>query len=411
MELRMDRVEVRIINWKGFTVLSYEIPKMKGRLYRLDRDAIPCDDQVYDRDFRSRGIYLFISGDGDRPSVYIGQATDIRNRFLNHTSDDWDWTELVFYANADLSRGEMDCIENDLIKRLQSNKGVQQRNRNQGFSNSSTPSERRDAENTVEQILTLMNVAGLRFMDPLKGKRPDAPEVRAGPLDQYASDDAGVFIITRGGDVFARAVYLGGNRLKVLKGSRVNIGREDKRAGVRKVREDLIADGIITNGAFTSDHVFDSPSLAYNVILSANAGGPSNWKLPDGTTLREVIAKEGKERPEKAAKVPEVPGPEGIRFMLLSKGEVVAYGVPEGDGIRVLAGARILEARPSLPESYAKLRRRLVDDGCIVNGVFVRDHVFNRPSSASDVILGAGTNGKTMWRTEDGRTWKDVFDD
>lgn len=74
----------------------------------------------------------------------------------------------------------------------------------------------------------------------------------------------------------------------------------------------------------------------------------------------------------------------------------------------------VLEERPSA-ESYAYVvarRKQLIADGTLVNKdgllVFTRDAEFTSPSAAAVVIHGGGVNGLTAWKTDDGKTLKQL---
>jgi hypothetical protein len=40
--------------------------------------------------------------------------------------------------------------------------------------------------------------------------------------------------------------------------------------------------------------------------------------------------------------------------------------------------------------------------------VFAQDYAFDSPSSAAGVLLGRAANGRTEWKTEDGKTLKEL---
>ena len=60
-------------------------------------------------------------------------------------------------------------------------------------------------------------------------------------------------------------------------------------------------------------------------------------------------------------------------------------------------------------KSYYNLRKKLEENGTIVNGVFVSDYEFSAPSAAAAVLYGRNTNGKTEWKTEDGVELKNLL--
>lgn len=87
-------------------------------------------------------------------------------------------------------------------------------------------------------------------------------------------------------------------------------------------------------------------------------------------------------------------------------------GFVSNGGLTVMEGSKVSDHTvPSFEtrgKSYALLRKRLVADGVIVDGVFVRDYEFSAPSAASAVLLGHTSNGNADWKTETGVKLKDL---
>lgn len=78
------------------------------------------------------------------------------------------------------------------------------------------------------------------------------------------------------------------------------------------------------------------------------------------------------------------------------------------EGIVVLAGSKIRkEVVPSCP-NYAKAVREDNRENIDGDSVRQKDILFKTPSGASAFVLGAPTNGNAEWKTEDGKTLKDV---
>ena len=50
----------------------------------------------------------------------------------------------------------------------------------------------------------------------------------------------------------------------------------------------------------------------------------------------------------------------------------------------------------------------MIEEGVIVDRVFVRDYEFKAPSAASAVLMGHTSNGNVDWKTEDGVKLKDL---
>jgi hypothetical protein len=70
------------------------------------------------------------------------------------------------------------------------------------------------------------------------------------------------------------------------------------------------------------------------------------------------------------------------------------------------------EEAPYIHRYMSTLRRDLQESGIVrADGdrfVFVQDQAFGSPSTAAGVILGCPMNGRTAWKTNEGRTIKDL---
>ena len=87
-----------------------------------------------------------------------------------------------------------------------------------------------------------------------------------------------------------------------------------------------------------------------------------------------------------------------------------AVGEYTEEGMVVLKGSKArTEVAPSMvPMSAGKRRQGLIDDGRLkLDGssyVFQEDVLFKSPSGASDVVVGASSNGWMLWKTKNGET-------
>ena len=61
---------------------------------------------------------------------------------------------------------------------------------------------------------------------------------------------------------------------------------------LERFRQQLITDGVLhingTQGVFTRDHLFTSPSMAASAVLGRSANGWVEWKAVNGKTLDEL---------------------------------------------------------------------------------------------------------------------------
>jgi len=95
---------------------------------------------------------------------------------------------------------------------------------------------------------------------------------------------------------------------------------------------------------------------------------------------------------------------------------LTAHGQRTAKGFVVMKGSQaIAQMRPAAPEHSGwviNLREKLREMAILVpNGahlVFIKDYEFKSPSAAAAVIRGGNANGLTEWRTEDGKTLKEI---
>ena len=87
-----------------------------------------------------------------------------------------------------------------------------------------------------------------------------------------------------------------------------------------------------------------------------------------------------------------------------------AKGFLVSDGFLVVKDSRIaFDTTASMPDTLVKFRSRLIEKGIIsTDYVFQNDYIFTSPSLAASVVMGRSANGRTEWKTIDGRCIKDI---
>ena len=83
------------------------------------------------------------------------------------------------------------------------------------------------------------------------------------------------------------------------------------------------------------------------------------------------------------------------------------------DGFVVLAGSRARAAETKAIHNYLhELRKQLLDKGVLVPDgdhlLFTQDFRFASPSTAAGVLTGRAANGRTAWKTSEGKTLKAI---
>jgi len=129
--------------------------------------------------------------------------------------------------------------------------------------------------------------------------------------------------------------------------------------------------------------------------------------------IRQLLSVLGSDILAPITQAAEKPQPGGTLFCRVKGSE--ARGQRTANGFVVFHGSTaVLEARPSA-DSYPYVlsqRKQLTADGSLAekNGflTFAKDVEFSSPSAAAAVIHGGGANGLIAWKTQDGRTLKQL---
>lgn len=90
-----------------------------------------------------------------------------------------------------------------------------------------------------------------------------------------------------------------------------------------------------------------------------------------------------------------------------------ARGQETSEGFRVFEGAKArADEVPSIHAWLTELRADLVKNGALreIDGdlALTQDYVFDSPSAAAGVFMGRAANGRTEWRTAEGKTLKEL---
>ncbi len=94
----------------------------------------------------------------------------------------------------------------------------------------------------------------------------------------------------------------------------------------------------------------------------------------------------------------------------LSAGSASAKGIVTAEGFVVYKGAVMNEkiSVKSVGAGIVKLREKLISDGHVVDNITTEDILFNSSSAAANFILGYSVSGPQTWKTQEGRTLKEI---
>ena len=96
--------------------------------------------------------------------------------------------------------------------------------------------------------------------------------------------------------------------------------------------------------------------------------------------------------------------------LFLSAGSASAKGIVTAEGFVVYKGA-VMNSKLSVKSvgtGIAKLREKHLSEGHVADNMTTEDILFNSSSAAADFILGYSVSGPKTWKTQDGRTLKEI---
>lgn len=79
------------------------------------------------------------------------------------------------------------------------------------------------------------------------------------------------------------------------------------------------------------------------------------------------------------------------------------------EGFVVLEGSQVeMIGSPAIPTSLKELRKELIKENVIKDGILQEKQLFSSPSYAAAFVLGMNTNGRMDWKDKDGKTLKEL---
>jgi len=264
--------------------MTGELSNWTGKAYKIPR--IKVKDCVDRPDLTNPGVYLLFGKDETgKDLVYIGEAETVLKRLTQHLTQKDFWNEAVVFISKDenLNKAHIKYLENGLYEIAKSVNRYQIDNSTIPTQSSIAESDRAEMEEFIENIKILINTLGHKVFE----------EKREVKTLQQQDQETFYISAARGADAQGEPTSDG---FVVLKGSKVAGSTVPSiTSNFKRLRDTLIENGVIkeTNGIFeiAEDYVFSSPSTAAVIVLGRNANGLTEWKLKDGTSLKDFESK------------------------------------------------------------------------------------------------------------------------
>lgn len=260
--------------------LTCELSNWTGKAYRIPRNKVK--DSTDRADLTSTGVYLLFGKDEEfNDLVYVGEGEEILKRIIQHLPQKDFWNETVVFVSKDdnLNKAHIKYLENRLYDIAKDANRYKVLNTVVPTRSSISESDQAEMEEFLENIKLLVNTLGHKVFEE---KRETQPK-------QLIQQDTFYIRAARGADAQGKSTSDG---FVVFKGSKAAITTVPSiTSSFLKLRQRLIDEKVlIENGGsyeFTEDYVFSSPSTAAVIVMGRNANGLEEWKMSNGTTLRD----------------------------------------------------------------------------------------------------------------------------
>lgn len=259
------RMSCELSNWTG---KAYKIPRIKIK------DCTDRDDLI------STGVYLLFGKDEEgKDQVYIGEAETILKRLNQHLTQKDFWHETIVFISKDenLNKAHIKYLENRLHDIAKNANRYKIENSITPTQSSISESDRAEMEEYIEDIKMLVNTLGHKVFDEKREVKPKQSQElfyikAARGADAQGEPTSDGFLVFKG----SKAT---GTTVASITQNFINLRNRliEERAIVPK--DDYYE--------FPDDYIFSSPSTAAAMVLGRNANGLTEWKLKDGTTLKE----------------------------------------------------------------------------------------------------------------------------
>lgn len=265
------RMTCELSNWTG---KAYKIPRIKVK---------DCTDRP---DLNNPGIYLLFGKDEDgRDLVYIGEAETVFKRLTQHLTQKDFWNEAIVFISKDdnLNKAHIKYLENRLFETAKRVNRYQVDNSTVPTQSSIAESDRSEMEEFIENVKMLVNTLGHKVFDEKRDvgtkRKQDTFYIKAARgADAQGEPTSDGFVVFKGSKAAGTTVNSMTQSFITMRQKLIDQGT-------------LVPDGDIYE--FPDDFIFSSPSTAACMVLGRNANGLTEWKLKDGTTLKEFESKEG----------------------------------------------------------------------------------------------------------------------
>lgn len=271
-------IELFLVNGTSDSLTTAELSNWNGKAIKIPRTEVAgCDRE----DITGTGVYfLFCKEDDGENSVYIGEAENVFDRLKMHLRDyqadkeSYYWNTAVVFVGRDPNKALIRYLEDRIVKIARECGRYKVLTKNTYGKTVMKESQIASMEEFIDNIKILIGTLGYNVLTPMP---------QAGADTQY--------IYCEGSGAKAKG-FISNGGLTVVRGSKVSDAIvpsfETRSKSYYKLRIQLEEDGVISDGVFQRDFEFSAPSAASAVVLGRSSNGNTDWRLEDGTRLKDI---------------------------------------------------------------------------------------------------------------------------
>lgn len=270
-------IELFLVDGNPDGMMTAEISNWNGKGIKMPR--IDVEKSTRD-ELQQAGVYFLIC---ENKKVYIGEAENIQVRLKEHIraysaeKEDFYWATVLFFVSTDrhyLNKSFIRYLENKLFEEAK-RAGKYELLTKKTFQNTILrESQKASMDEFFENICYLVKIMGYSILD-VPAERNDQEKVF---WCKSKSASAKGFESETGFTVLKDSL-ISDHVVESLKKNYATWFNE---------REAMTKDGTVVNRRFTKDYSFTSPSAASSIVLGRPSNGRVDWKMEDGTLLKDA---------------------------------------------------------------------------------------------------------------------------
>ena len=271
------KIELFLVNGTADSLIIAEIDNWNGCAYKISRSEIK---NCAESQMSEVGFYFLFgqSDDTGLPTVYIGEAENVKKRLMQHIHDsskeDYDWNTAVCFFGGNLNKAHVRYLERQL-KKLAEDCGRCVVKTKNTFNTSLKRSEECSMLQFIDNVAILMHALGYNILvpQPKSHGEDQAFYCNGNGAEAYGYLSSGGFTIKKGSVISNHVApsFLTNNK------------------GIAGLRKDLEETGVIKDRAFTRDYEMGSCSGASCLVQGRPSNGKNDWKFDGKKTLGDYL--------------------------------------------------------------------------------------------------------------------------